>query len=46
MNDLINLSLGNAGAIALLGYAVVFFGLVLLMVVIMIMASIFISIAK
>lgn len=46
MNDLINLSLGSAGAIGLLGYAVVFFGLVLLMVVIMIMASIFISKAK
>ena len=46
MIDLINLDLGNAGIIGLLGYAVVFLGLVLLMIVVMIMASIFISKAK
>lgn len=44
--DLINLSLGSAGIIGLLGYAVVFLGLVLLMIVIMIMAGIFIKKAK
>ena len=32
--DLVNLSIGNAAIIALLGYAVVFFGLILLMCVI------------
>lgn len=39
MNDLINLSLGSAGFIALLGYAVVFMGLVMLMLVIMLTAA-------
>ena len=38
--DLINLSIGDAGVTALLGYAVVFFGLVLLMCVIMIAGKI------
>ena len=44
--DLINLTLGQGGAIGLLGYAVVFLGLVLLMIVVMIMAGIFKSKAK
>ena len=38
--DLVNLSLGAAGIYALLGYAVVFFGLVLLMIVVLIMVKI------
>ncbi len=38
--DLINLSIGDAGVTALLGYMVVFFGLVLLMCVIMIAGKI------
>ena len=36
-----NIGILDAGVIALLGYAVVFFGLVLLMVVVMIMGKIF-----
>lgn len=43
MNDLINISYGDAALTALLGYLVVFFGLVLLMVVIMIMGKIMVS---
>ena len=46
MNDLINISIPNAGVIALLGYLVVFFGLVLLMVVIMVMGRIMVAKAK
>ena len=37
------LGIGDAGIIALLGYAVVFFGIILLMVVVMIMGKIFIA---
>ena len=40
MFDLVNISIPVAGAYALLGYLVVFFGLVLLMLVIMIMVKI------
>ena len=40
MIDLINISIGNAFGYALLGYLVVFFGLVLLMCVIFIMGKI------
>ena len=36
-----NLSIGDAGVIALLGYSVVFFGLILLMCVITIMGKVF-----
>ena len=43
MNDLINISIPNAGVIALLGYLVVFLGLVLLMVVIMVMGKIMVA---
>ena len=39
--DFVNLQIGQAGIPALLGYAVVFFGLILLMVVITIMGKIF-----
>lgn len=40
MEDLINISLGTAGATAVLGYVVVFFGLVLLMLVVMLLGRI------
>ena len=40
MIDLVNISVGNAAGYALLGYLVVFFGLVLLMCVIFIMGKI------
>ena len=43
MNDLINISLGDAGVTALLGYIVVFLGLVLLMCVVMIMGRIMVG---
>ena len=36
-----NIGIGDAGIIALLGYAVVFFGLILLMIVVMIMGKFF-----
>ncbi len=38
-----NLSIGQAGILALLGYAVVFFGIILLMLVVMGMGRIFIA---
>ena len=41
--DLKNLALGDAAVIALLGYAVVFFGLILLMCVVICMGKIFIA---
>ena len=41
--DLVNLGVGPAAVMALLGYAVVFFGIVLLMIVITIMGKIFIA---
>ena len=43
MNDLINISLGDAGVTALMGYMVVFLGLVLLMCVVMIMGRIMVG---
>lgn len=46
MNDLINISVPVAGLAALLGYLVVFFGLVLLMVVIMVIGKIMVGKAK
>ena len=46
MNDLINISIPNAGIIALLGYLVVFLGLVMLMVVVMVMGKIMVAKAK
>lgn len=46
MEDMVNISIGNAGIIGLLGYLVVFFGLILLMCVVMAMASVFIRKAK
>jgi len=41
--DLVNLGVGPAAVMALLGYAVVFFGIVLLMIVVMIMGKIFVA---
>ena len=38
-----NISFGNAAVVALLGYCVVFFGIVLLMCVIMIMGKVFVA---
>ena len=46
MIDLVNISIPNAAGYALLGYLVVFLGLVLLMLVVLGMASYFISKAK
>ena len=43
MNDLVNISIPNAGIIALLGYLVVFLGLVMLMVVVMVMGRIMVA---
>lgn len=44
--DLINLGIGQAAGIAIMGYLVVFLGLILLMCVILVMANIFINKAK
>ncbi len=41
--DLVNISIANAGIVALLGYSVVFFGLILLMLVVMAMGKFFIA---
>ena len=41
--DLVNLGIGPAAILALLGYAVVFLGISLLMVVVIIMGKIFVS---
>ena len=46
MNDLVNISIPNAGIIALLGYLVVFLGLVMLMVVVMVMGKIMVARAR
>ncbi|MBE5996412.1 MAG: hypothetical protein E7240_03530 [Lachnospiraceae bacterium] len=44
--DLINLDVGSAAFIALMGYLVVFIGLILLMIVIMVMGKIMVSSRK
>ena len=41
--DLVNISIANAGIVAVLGYAVVFFGLVLLMGVITLLGKAFVA---
>ena len=41
--DLVNISMPNAAIVAVLGYCVVFFGLILLMLVVMAMGKIFIA---
>lgn len=43
MADLVNLSIPTGGAIALLGYSVVFLGLILLMITVIIMSKIMIA---
>ena len=40
--DLVNLDILNASIVAVLGYAMVFFGLILLMVVVMVIGKVFI----
>ena len=44
--DLVNLGVGQAAGIAIMGYLVVFLGLILLMCVILVMANIFINKAR
>ena len=44
--DLVNLGVGQAAGIAIMGYLVVFLGLMLLMCVILVMANIFINKAR
>ena len=44
--DMVNISAGTGGIVALLGYIVVFIGLILLMLVVMIMSRIMIARAK
>ena len=39
--NFVNLSIGQAGVLALLGYAVVFFGLILLMIVVIALGKVF-----
>ena len=46
MDDLVNISIADAGIVTLLGHAVVFIGLILLMAVMMIMGAIMVSRAK
>ena len=46
VNALENLKVGDAGILALLGYAVVFFGLILLMVGVMALGAVFAAKAK
>ena len=41
--ELVDISIGNAGIVAVMGYLVVFFGIVLLMCVITIMGKIFVA---
>ena len=42
-SNLVNIGIGDAAIVALLGYAVVFFGLILLMCVIIIMGKVFMA---
>lgn len=43
MEDMVNISLGTGGVVALLGYLVVFFGLVLLMLVVMLLGKVMVA---
>ena len=45
-NPMDSIAIGDAGILALLGYAVVFFGIILLMVVVMIIGKLFTAKAK
>ena len=46
MNDLINISVGNAAMTALLGYAVVFIGIIMLMIIVMFVGDLMFKSAK
>ena len=46
LTNAIDITLGDAGITALLGYAVVFFGLILLMIVVMLLGKAFIAAEK
>lgn len=46
MNDLINISVGDAAMTALLGYAVVFIGIIMLMVLVMFVGDLMFKSAK
>ena len=46
MNDLVNLAIGDAALIGVLGYLVVFLGLVLLMIVVIILTKVMIAKSK
>lgn len=46
MNDLINISVGNAAMTALLGYAVVFIGIIMLMILVMFVGDLMFKSAK
>ena len=43
MEDMVNISLGTGGVVALLGYLVVFLGLVLLMLVVMLLGKLMVA---
>ena len=45
-NKLVDISIGDAGLAALMGYAMVFFGLILLMIVVTVIGKVFIASAK
>lgn len=46
LTNIVDITLGEAGITALLGYAVVFFGLILLMVVVMLLGKAFMAAEK
>ena len=46
MNDLINISVGDAAMTALLGYAVVFIGIIMLMILVMFVGDLMFKSAK
>ena len=46
MNDLINISVGDAAMTALLGYAVVFIGIIMLMILVMLVGDLMFKSAK
>lgn len=46
MNDLINISIGDAAMTALLGYAVVFIGIIMLMILVMFVGDLMFKSAK
>ncbi len=46
LSALANLNIGDAAIVALLGYAVIFLGIILLMVVVMVMGKLFVAAAN